>query len=226
MTQHGGRRSIMVVDDNPANLKLIEDMLGQAGFDVRSFPRGRLALVEAANDPPDLILLDINMPEMTGFDVCRRLKSDERLAQIPVLFLSALSETEDRVRVKALRCGGVDFISKPFQFEEVRARIETHLKLYSLQRTLSFQNERLEQAVAARTKELAEANLRRSRRRTRTHATPATSGWSVRVGTGRRSGLACREHSRRAPAASRASRCIARSATTCPPGAQKRAIRT
>jgi len=219
---------IVVADDHPVVLRGLVTLLNDdKSFKIGAICRNGVESIEAIQRYlPDLALLDINMPEMTGFDVCRRLKSDERLAQIPVLFLSALSETEDRVRVKALRCGGVDFISKPFQFEEVRARIETHLKLYSLQRTLSFQNERLEQAVAARTKELAEANLRRSRRRTRTHATPATSGWSVRVGTGRRSGLACREHSRRAPAASRASRCIARSATTCPPGAQKRAIRT
>jgi two-component system sensor histidine kinase/response regulator len=150
--------SIMVVDDNPANLKLLEDMLGQAGYGVRSFPRGRLALAAAGQIPPDLILLDINMPEWTGYEVCERLKSDVRLAPIPVIFLSALNETEDKV--KALRCGGVDYISKPFQLEEVMARVETHLKLYSLQRAFQFQNERLEQAVAARTRELAEANQR------------------------------------------------------------------
>jgi DNA-binding response OmpR family regulator len=155
MTQPSSGSSIMVVDDNPANLKLLEDMLGQAGYGVRSFPRGRHALVAAAQNPPDLILLDINMPEMNGYEVCGRLKSDDKLAQIPVIFLSALNETEDKVR--ALRSGGVDYISKPFQFEEVMARVETHLKLYGLQRALQFQNERLEQAVAARTRELAEA---------------------------------------------------------------------
>jgi two-component system sensor histidine kinase/response regulator len=158
MTRNIYGTSIMVVDDSPANLKLLNDMLGQAGYGVRSFPRGRLALVEAAQNPPDLILLDINMPELTGYEVCERLKSDVKLAQIPVIFLSALNETEDKV--KALRCGGVDYISKPFQFEEVMARVETHLKLYSLQRASQVQNERLEQAVAARTRELAEANQR------------------------------------------------------------------
>jgi two-component system, sensor histidine kinase and response regulator len=158
MNQNICGTSIMVVDDNPANLKLLEDMLGQAGYGVRSFPRGRLALDAAAQNPPDLILLDINMPELTGYEVCGRLKSDDKLAQIPVIFLSALNETEDKV--KALRCGGVDYISKPFQIEEVMARVETHLKLYGLQRAVQFQNERLEQAVAARTRELAEANQR------------------------------------------------------------------
>ena len=158
MTPHSSGNSIMVVDDNPANLKLLEDMLGQAGYGVRSFPRGRHALVAAAQSPPDLILLDINMPEMNGYEVCARLKSDGKLAPIPVIFLSALNETEDKV--KALRSGGVDYIPKPFQLEEVMARVETHLKLYSLQRALQFQNEHLEQAVAARTGELAEANQR------------------------------------------------------------------
>jgi two-component system sensor histidine kinase/response regulator len=151
-----GDATIMVVDDNPANLKLLERMLAQAGYGVRSFSRGRPALVSAALNPPDLILLDINMPELTGYEVCEQLKSDEKLASIPVIFLSALSQTEDKV--KALRCGGVDYISKPFEFEEMKARVETHLMLCRLQRELQSQNDRLEQAVAARTGELAEAN--------------------------------------------------------------------
>src|ERR1022692_1462226 len=119
--------NIMIVDDNPANLKLLEDMLRQHGYEVRSFPRGRLALAAADQEPPDLILLDINMPEMNGYEVCERLKSTEELSDIPVIFLSALNAIEDKV--KGFRSGGVDYISKPFQFEEVRARVETHLKL-------------------------------------------------------------------------------------------------
>ena len=117
----------MIVDDNPANLKLLEDMLRQHGYEVRSFPRGRLALAAAEQEPPDLILLDINMPEMNGYEVCEQLKSSARLAGIPVIFLSALNAIEDKV--KGFRSGGVDYISKPFQFEEVQARVETHLKL-------------------------------------------------------------------------------------------------
>ena len=148
---------IMIVDDNPANLN-VEDMLLQQGYEVRSFPLGRLALAAAAKHPPDLILLDINMPEMNGYEVCERLKSNQALSDIPVIFLSALNETEDKV--KAFRSGGVDYISKPFQFEEVDARVETHLKLHQLQRELKLQNEHLEEAVAARTRELAEANQR------------------------------------------------------------------
>jgi two-component system sensor histidine kinase/response regulator len=156
--QQETQASIMVVDDQPANLKLMENMLSRQGFGVRSFPRGRMALAAAGQRAPDLILLDINMPEMNGYEVCERLKADPQLAGIPVIFLSALSETEDKV--KALRCGGVDYISKPFQFEEVQARVETHLQLYRLQQASQFQNERLEQAVIARTSELAQANQR------------------------------------------------------------------
>jgi CheY-like chemotaxis protein len=148
----------MIVDDNPANLKLLEDMLLQEGHEVRSFPRGRLALASAMMTPPDLILLDVNMPEMNGYEVCERLKSSAELSDTPVIFLSALNETEDKV--KAFRSGGVDYICKPFQFEEVHARVETHLKLHGFQRSLKLDNQRLEEAVAARTKDLAEANQR------------------------------------------------------------------
>ncbi len=152
------KSNIMIVDDNPANLKLLEDMLRQQDHEVRSFPLGRLALAAAAKDRPDLILLDINMPEMNGYEVCECLKSIEAVSDIPVIFLSALSETQDKV--KAFQSGAVDYISKPFQFEEVHARVETHLKLHELQRALKQQNERLEAAVAVRTRELAQANAR------------------------------------------------------------------
>jgi two-component system sensor histidine kinase/response regulator len=150
----------MIVDDSPANLKLLEEMLTLRGHEVRPFPLGRLALVAAMKNPPDLILLDINMPEMNGYEVCERLQSIDKLSGIPVIFLSALGGTEDKV--KAFRSGAVDYISKPFQFEEVHARVETHLKMHCLQRAANLQNERLEQAVAARTFELAEANKRLS----------------------------------------------------------------
>jgi two-component system sensor histidine kinase/response regulator len=159
MKEHSPAQSdIMIVDDNPANLKLLEDMLLQQGYEVRSFPRGRLALTAAARNPPDLILLDINMPEMNGYEVCERLKSTGTLSDIPIIFLSALNETQDKV--KAFRSGAVDYISKPFQFEEIQVRVETHLKLHRLQRAMKLQNERLEEAVAARTRELVEVNER------------------------------------------------------------------
>jgi two-component system, sensor histidine kinase and response regulator len=158
MTQAENKGNIMAVDDNPANLRLLEGMLRQQGYQVRSFPRGRLALAAAAENPPELILLDINMPEMTGYEVCERLKSDEKLAQIPVVFLSALDETGDKV--KAFRSGGVDYITKPFQLEEVQARVETHIELQRLQRTLQLQNDNLGELVELRTTELANANAR------------------------------------------------------------------
>lgn len=143
-----GRGKVMVVDDQPANLKLMEEMLKHEGYGVRSFPRGRMALTAAGQDAPDLFLLDINMPEMDGFEVCTRLKADKKLRSIPVIFLSALNETEDKVR--AFKSGGVDFITKPFQFEEVQARVETHLEL---QRARRMERELLENTLngAART---------------------------------------------------------------------------
>ena len=148
----------MIVDDNPENLKMLERMLVRQGHEVRSFPRGRLALVAAAKNPPDLILLDVIMPEMDGYEVCARLKATAGLEGIPVIFLSALSETEDKL--KAFESGAVDYISKPFQLEEVHHRVDTHVRLHQLQRALTLQNERLEEAVAARTHELARANAR------------------------------------------------------------------
>jgi CheY-like chemotaxis protein len=119
--------NIMIVDDNPANLKLLDEMLRQRAYEVRSFPRGRLALAAAERDPPDLILLDVTMPEMNGYEVCELLKSNAALSGVPVIFVSALNATEDKIR--GFQSGGVDYISKPFQFEEVHARVETHLKL-------------------------------------------------------------------------------------------------
>jgi putative two-component system response regulator len=143
--------NIMVVDDQPANLKLLEDLLTQQGHGVRSFPRGRLALDAAARNVPDLILLDINMPEMNGFEVCERLKADEKLAPIPVLFLSALNETKDKLN--AFRSGGVDYITKPFQLEEVRARVETHLELH---RARQRERELLEKTLNGAVKALSD----------------------------------------------------------------------
>src|ERR1700689_598104 len=137
--------NIMVVDDQPANLKLLEDMLKVEGYKIRSFPRGRLALAAAAQNPPDLFLLDINMPEMNGYEVCARLKSDPGLSPTPVIFLSPLNATEDKV--KAFQTGGADYITKPFHLEEVQARVQTHLKLHRLQEALKQQNNQLEEIV-------------------------------------------------------------------------------
>ncbi|MFZ4617164.1 MAG: response regulator [Rectinemataceae bacterium] len=128
------RETIMVVDDTPANLKLLQEMLQSKGYRVLAAPSGKIALSAAARNPPDLILLDINMPDMDGFEVCRRLKADAALRDIPVIFISAVTETQDKVT--AFATGGVDYVSKPFQFEEVHARVETHLRLRSMQREI------------------------------------------------------------------------------------------
>ena len=148
----------MAVDDLPANLNLLENLLSRYGHTVRSFPRGRLALEAALRNPPDLILLDINMPEMNGFELCELLKAEPKLAAIPVIFLSALTDTEEKIR--AFKCGGVDYVTKPFQVDEVQARVETHLRLNRLQRELQMHADHLEELVAARTRELVETQAR------------------------------------------------------------------
>ena len=149
--------TIMLVDDTPANLKLLQQMLQAKGYLVLTFPRGKMALNAAAKNPPDLILLDITMPEMNGFEVCERLKADATLKEIPVIFISALTETEDKV--KAFAAGGVDYVSKPFQFEEVNARVETHLRLRKLQLELSRHNLHLEDLVKEKVQEISDSQL-------------------------------------------------------------------
>jgi len=116
-----------MVDDTPANLQLLSEMLKGRGYRARAAVSGKLALQAARSDPPDLILLDISMPGMNGYEVCAKLKADEKLKDIPVIFLSAHSETADKI--KAFSAGGVDYITKPFQFREVEARVEAHLEL-------------------------------------------------------------------------------------------------
>ncbi len=146
MSEIDFNNSIMIVDDKPANLKLLEKMLSEKGYKVRPFPKGLMALNAAFNDPPDLILLDINMPEIDGFEVCRRLKADERTRHIPVIFISALTETLDKI--KAFETGGVDYVTKPFQFEEVYARVKTHLNLKRVQQIVEDKNQLLEKTLA------------------------------------------------------------------------------
>ena len=120
--------NILIVDDIADNLKVLGDVLRSEGYKVRPVPSGKLALQVAEKEKPDLILLDIMMPEMNGFEVCQRLKADANLADVPVIFISALNDTEDIV--KAFSSGGADYITKPFMAEEVKARVATHLKIY------------------------------------------------------------------------------------------------
>lgn len=144
MNRKSDATTIMVVDDTPANLRLLDSMLRERGYRVVAFPRGDLALAAARRNPPDLILLDINMPGMTGFEVCERLKEDEGLKEIPVLFISAMTETTDKVRGFAV--GGVDYVIKPFAFEEVLARVETHLALQRARKEIVSKNRELDES--------------------------------------------------------------------------------
>ena len=119
---------ILIVDDTPANLNVLSAMLTPQGYTVRPAISGELALKAAQKSPPDLILLDIRMPGMNGYEVCNQLKSDERLRDIPVIFISALNDIEDKL--KAFQAGGVDYINKPFYIEEVIARVQNHITLH------------------------------------------------------------------------------------------------
>ncbi|MEI7996225.1 MAG: response regulator, partial [Methylococcaceae bacterium] len=142
--------NILIVDDVPANLTLLTNMFKEKGYRVRPVPSGKLALKAIEHEPPDLILLDITMPEMNGFEVCQILKGDTRFCEIPIIFISALTETLDKV--KAFKNGGVDYVTKPFQFEEVEARVETHLKLRRYQA-------HLEELVEEQVKEIYDSHM-------------------------------------------------------------------
>jgi len=139
--------SILIVDDVPDNLRLLTEILGGQGYRARPVPNGRLALRAVEQDPPDLILLDVDMPGMNGFEVCRALKADDRTRDIPVIFVSALEKTADKV--EGFRVGGVDYIGKPYQGEEVLARVRTHLSLRGLQERLEAQNAQLQEQAEA-----------------------------------------------------------------------------
>jgi signal transduction histidine kinase len=139
------KANILVVDDTIANLRLLVNLLVERGYKVRPASNGSMALAAARTEPPDLILLDIIMPHMNGYEVCEHLKADELTREIPVIFISAINEVLDKV--KALSIGGVDYITKPFQVEEVIARVETHLAIRNLQINLQEKNEELRQTL-------------------------------------------------------------------------------
>jgi len=143
---------ILLVDDTPDNLRLLSTMLVEQGYDVRSARSGKSALMGVQAQAPDLILLDINMPEMNGYEVCQKLKSNPKTQTIPIIFISALNEVFDKV--KAFAVGGVDYISKPFQIEEVLARVENQLQIQRLQTELQRSLEQ-ERALNQRIEELA-----------------------------------------------------------------------
>lgn len=150
------RGDILLVDDTPDNLRLLSSFLNEKGFKVRTALNGAMALTAANAARPDLILLDITMPGMNGYEVAERLRQDEHTRETPIIFVSALNETLDKVR--AFSSGGVDYIPKPFQFEEVLARVQTHLELSQLRHALHAHNEQLEARVSERTAQLETLN--------------------------------------------------------------------
>lgn len=163
----GSKGDILIIDDIPDNLDMLTRMLMKRGYEVRPAITGELALTAVQVELPDLILLDIMMPDIDGYEICRRLKADERTRDIPILFISALHRELDKV--KAFSFGGVDYITKPFNTEEVLARVEMHLALRNMQKQLQEQNLCLQQEIAERKKaeeerRQLEAQLRQSHR--------------------------------------------------------------
>ena len=137
--------NILLVDDQPKNLRLLSDLLEEQGYEVQQAINGAVALQAVALDKPDLILLDIHMPEMDGYTVCQHLKANPNTQDIPIIFVSALDEAWDKV--KAFSVGGCDYITKPFKVVEVLARVENQLKMQQLQQALKNQNAQLQQAI-------------------------------------------------------------------------------
>ncbi|WP_339135605.1 MAG: response regulator [Candidatus Electrothrix sp. GW3-4] len=147
MTESHIQGDILIVDDSPENLKLLAKILTANNFQVRGSNSGRYALKSIKKKLPDLILLDINMPEMNGYEVCRQLKNDPSTADIPVIFISGLKDNESKI--KGFEAGGVDYVTKPFQAQEILARVRTHL-------SMSRMKHHLEEIVQERTAELQE----------------------------------------------------------------------
>lgn len=157
MASQQTKQTVMIVDDTPANLEILELMLYRYGYDVLSFPRGEMALRAAKMNPPDLILLDIMMPEMDGYEVCRRLKADDSLSDIPVIFISALDDVESKVR--AFTEGGVDYVGKPFNEDEIRARVATHINLRKSRQQVESYSHHLEDLVAEKVREISDSQM-------------------------------------------------------------------
>ena len=140
------KADILIVDDTPTNISLLTQMLANQGYSVRAATNGQRALESVNALPPDLIMLDIRMPGLNGFEVCERLKAEENTRDIPVIFISALDDVEDKVR--GFKVGGIDYITKPFQLEEVLVRTENHLAMRSLQHQLLEKNRKMTQELA------------------------------------------------------------------------------
>jgi len=151
------RHNILIVDDNPENLHLLANALLSDGYLVRAALNGEMAITMAINEPPDLIIMDINMPDMDGYQACDRLKAEPTLKSVPIIFLSAMQDTD--AKVLAFNHGGVDYATKPFIFEELLARVSTHIELHQLQQDLEQRNESLNQTIFAQQQEISAAQL-------------------------------------------------------------------
>ncbi len=141
-----GELSVLVVDDTRINVDLLVLVLQKKNYTVYVAESGKEALEKVATNPPDLILLDIMMPEMDGYETCTRIKSNPLSKNIPVIFITALNETKDKI--KGFEVGGVDFITKPFEVQEVLARVKAQLTIQHLNKTLAAKNRELEKALA------------------------------------------------------------------------------
>lgn len=142
MTANGTNEPIVVViDDTPANLRLLAAILSEAAYRVRPLPGGRLGLQSVMSEPPDLVLLDVDMPDMSGFEVCRRIKAVPSLASVPVIFISALDDPSSKI--EGFRAGAVDYVTKPFYADEIKARVHTHIELARTRRKLEASFDRL-----------------------------------------------------------------------------------
>lgn len=141
MTKSTAGAGVLVVDDTLANLRLLTEMLSERGYDARPVTNGQEALRVAVHEPPELILLDVNMPGMSGYEVCEQLKNTPELREIPVIFLTALSDTANKL--KGFSVGGADYITKPFHVDEVLARVGVHLALHRAKIELQQQYRRL-----------------------------------------------------------------------------------
>ena len=148
-------RTVMIIDDTPANLKILSEILKISGYRVIAFPNGEMAISAAIKNPPSLILLDIMMPELDGYKVCKELKRIDVTKEIPIIFISALNNSSDKVN--AFEIGGVDYITKPFQPEEVIARVKMHISMYEMTKKLEDYNHKLEEMVSEKVKEISDS---------------------------------------------------------------------
>lgn len=160
MITHDAESIVLIVDDNKANLSLLTDQLLAQGFQLMVAESGESALERVRFRRPDIILMDVRMPGIDGFETCRRLKADPTLAAVPVIFLSSLSDADDKIQ--GFQAGGVDYVAKPLDLTEVLLRLRTHLAMRHLQNALAQSNADLEQRVAARTAELQAEVARRT----------------------------------------------------------------